>query len=137
MFDLFSPDHFIDYTNIRLDDSYHFRAHIFVHIVGHRDTRLSIFNQFYGHIDTLEEAFGVNATEHEATFVKGFGTLGAGADTHGRERMALTGEEAGFFRKCTRVGYHAKGVHLEAIVVMEAKGLMLDDALIKLESACL
>ncbi len=45
-----------------------------------------------------------------------------------REEAALLGQGAG-------VGHHAEGVHLEAIIVVEAEGLVLDDAPIELEAA--
>lgn len=53
-----------------------------------------VLDELYGYIDTLQEALGVNATEHKAAFVKSLGTLGACADADRRERMTNAGEEA-------------------------------------------
>lgn len=46
-----------------------------------------------GGVDGLEEPLGVDAGEDETAFVECLGTLGAGADADGRERMAYRGEE--------------------------------------------
>lgn len=54
---------------------------------------MTVMDKAHGEVDTLKETFGVDATEDEATFVKSFGTLGAGAYAHCRERMADRGEE--------------------------------------------
>jgi len=80
---------------------------------------------------------GIDAAEHKAAFVQGFGALGAGTDAHGRERVTDAGEEAALLGQGTGVGHHAVGVHLQAVVVVEAQGLVLDDSCIQLESALL
>lgn len=49
--------------------------------------------------------------------------------------MTNAGEEAAFLWQCTGVRYNCKSVHLKAIVVVEAERLVLDDALVELESA--
>ena len=131
-----TPDHFVDYTNVRLNDSYYLGTYVLIHVIRHRDAGLGIFYQFHGHIDTLEQALGINTTQYKATLVQGFRTLGTGADAHGRERMALTGEETALLRQGAGVGDDTEGVHLEAVVVVKAQGLMLDDAFIQLETAC-
>lgn len=48
--------------------------------------------------------------------------------------MADTGEERGFLRKGTAIADDGKGVHLEAVVIVEAEGLMLNDARVELEA---
>lgn len=63
--------------------------------------------------------------------------LGGGADAHCRERVADRGEEAGLLGQGTGVGNHREGVHLQAVVVMEAHGLVHAHARVQLEAGCL
>jgi len=91
----------------------------------------------YGGVDCLEEAVFVYAGDEEAGFVHGFGAFCAGSDADGWEGVALGGEEAGFFREGAGVGDDGVGVHLETVVVMEAEGLVLDDASVELEAGFL
>ena len=132
---LFPPDHLVHNSHITLDDADDLGGDVLIDIIGHGDAGLGIANQFHGHIDTLQKALGVDAAEHEAAFVKCLGTLGAGADAHGRKRVALAGEKAGLLGQGAGVGHHAEGVHLQAVVVVEAQGLVLDHAGVQLESA--
>ena len=69
--------------------------------------------------------------------VQCFRPLGAGADAHRRKGVPHRGEKAALLGQRTAVGYYRKGVHLQAIIVMEAQRLMLDDTLIHLEAALL
>lgn len=48
--------------------------------------------------------------------------------------MADAGEERGFFGKGSAIADDGEGVHLEAVVVVKAKGLMLDDTRVELEA---
>lgn len=48
--------------------------------------------------------------------------------------MADTGEERGFFGKGAAIADDGKGVHLKAVVVVEAEGLMLNDTRVELEA---
>ena len=89
----------------------------------------------HGGVDGLEEALLVDAGEDEARFVEAFGALGAGADAHGGEGMAHRCEEARLFRQGAAVGDHGGGVHLKAVVVVEAEGLVADHARVELEAA--
>ena len=84
--------------------------------------------------DCLEEGLLVDAGDEETTLVESLRALGRGADAHCREGMTNTGEERRFFGECTRVRNDCIGIHLEAVVVMEAKRLVLDDAWIELEA---
>ena len=95
---LFTPDHLIDYTNVRLDNLYYL-GRDGVGIVGNRDAIVAILVHFYCEIDTLEESLSVDARENEAAFVECFGTLGRGTDADCCERMTYGGEEAAFLRK--------------------------------------
>ena len=88
---------------------------------------VTVFAEFNRGIYCLQEALGVDAGNDEVAFVKGFGAFCTGADADGRERMTYTGEEAAFFGECATIAHHSKGVHLKAVVVVEAEGLVLDD----------
>lgn len=48
--------------------------------------------------------------------------------------MTDAGKERGFFGKSSTVADDGKGLHLKAIVVVEAEGLMLDDARVEFEA---
>ena len=75
-------------------------------------------------MDGLQQALLGDAGEREARLVQGLGALGGGADAHRRERAADAREEAGLLGKCAGVGHHREGVHLQAVVVVEAHGLV-------------
>ena len=91
------------------------------------------FVHLHGGVHGLQQRLLVNAGNEEAAFVQGLGALGAGANAHGREGMADAGEETAFFGQGAGVGHHAEGVHLQAVVVVEAQGLVLDDAGVKFD----
>ena len=131
---LFSPHHFVDDAYVALNDFHYLGADILIHIIGHRDAMLTVFAEFYGGIYSLEEALGVDTGNDEVTLVNGFRTLGRGADADGREGMAYTGKETALFGKGTAVADYGKGIHLKAVVVVEAERLMLDDTFVKLET---
>ena len=77
----------------------------------------------------------VDAGEDEAAFVEGFRTLGGCADADRREGSANRGEEGAFLGEGAAVRDDGKCVHLQIVVIVEAKRLVADDALIKLEAA--
>ena len=79
----------------------------------------------------------VNACQDEVTLVQCFGAFGAGADADCRERMAHGSKEAALLRQGTAIRHYAEGVHLQAVIIMEAQRLMLNDALVKHEAALL
>ena len=88
-----------------------------------------------GGVDGLQEALLVDAGDEEAGFVEGLGALGAGTDADGREGVTDAGEETAFLGEGAAVGDDGESVHLEAVVVVEAEGLVADDARVELESA--
>ena len=88
---------------------------------------LAVAAEFYGCINCLEERLFVDAGDDEVAFVDGLRALCAGANADGGEWVAHTGEEAAFFGECATIAHHSKGVHLKAVVVVEAEGLVLDD----------
>lgn len=89
---------------------------------------LTVLAEFYSSIYRLKEALGVDAGNDEVTLVDGFGTFGRGADADGGEGMANAGEEAALLGERAGVRHDCKGIHLEAVVVVEAERFMLDDA---------
>ena len=127
------PNHLVHHPCIGLDDADDFGGNVLVHVVRDRDAREAVADEGDGDVDALEKADGVDAAEDEASFVQGLGALGRGPDAHGREGMADGGEERGLLREGAAIGHNRKGIHLEAVVVVEAQGLMLDYARIELE----
>ena len=132
-----APDHFVHHADVGLDDADDFGGYVFVYVVGDRDAGEAVADEGDGNVYALQEALGVDAGQDEATFIERFGALGRCADAHGREGMALAGEEAGFLGQGTAVGDYAEGIHLQAVVVVEAEGLVLDDARVEFEARCL
>lgn len=95
---------------------------------------LTVTAEFNGSVDGLEQGLLVDTSNDEVALVDGFGTLGRGADADSGEGMADAGEERGFLGKGSAITDDGKGVHLKAVVVVEAEGLMLNDARVKLEA---
>lgn len=85
-------------------------------------------------MDGLEQAPLGDAGEREAGLVQRLGALGGGADAHRRERVPDAREEAGLLGQRAGVGHHREGVHLQAVVVMEAHGLVHAHARVQLEA---
>ena len=96
---------------------------------------VSVAVHCYCCLDGLEEALFIDTGEDESGFVERFGALGACADAHGGEGMSHGGEEAAFLREGSGVGDYGGGVHLQAVIVMEAEGFVLNDQRVELESA--
>ena len=128
------PNHLVHHPCIGLDDADDFGGNVLVHVVRDRDAREAVADEGDGDVDALEKADGVDAAEDEASFVEGFGTLCAGADTNCGEGMANRSEETAFLGQCARIRYYSEGVHLETVIVVEAKRLVLYDTTIELES---
>lgn len=95
---------------------------------------LTVFTELYSSIYCLKEALLIDTCNDEVALVDGFRTFGRGTDADSREGVAYRGEEAAFFGERAGIGHHTEGVHLEAVVVVEAERLMLDDARIQLET---
>ena len=85
-------------------------------------------------MDGLQQAPLGDAGEREARLVQGLGALGGGADTNGRERAPDRGEKARLLGQGAGVGDHREGVHLQAVVVVEAHGLVHAHARVQLEA---
>ena len=85
-------------------------------------------------MDGLQQPPLGDAGQREAGLVQRLGALGGGADAHRRERMPDTREEAGLLGQRAGVGHHREGVHLQAVVVVEAHGLVHAHARVELEA---
>ena len=115
---VFSPNHHIHHTNVRLDNTNNLGGDIFIYIIRNRNTRIAVLNQFYGHIYGLQQALGVDAGEHEATLVQRPQDARWRCGCTRPGRMVLTDEEAGFLGQGARVRHHAEEIHLEEIVAV-------------------
>lgn len=117
-----------------MNDLYHLGADILVHIVGDGDAVQTVTAELDGGVNGLEQGLLVDTSNDEVTLVDGLGTLGRGTDADGGEGMADAGEEGGFFGKGSAIADDGEGVHLEAVVVVEAERLMLNDTRVELEA---
>ena len=79
----------------------------------------------------------IDACQDETALIQGFRPLRGSADAHRRERMPYAGEETALLRQSAAVADHGKGVHLQAVVVVEAQGLVLDHPLVQPEARLL
>ena len=85
-------------------------------------------------MDGLEQPLLGDAGQREAGLVQRLGALGGSADANGRERAPNACKEAGLLGQRAGVGHHREGVHLQAVVVVEAHGLVHAHARIQLEA---
>ena len=88
-------------------------------------------------IHRLQKALFIDACQHKAALIQSLGTFRRSADTNCRERMSHRGEEAGLLRQSSGVADHRKGIHLQAVIIMEAQRFMADDPGVKPETALL
>ena len=129
------PHHLVHDAGVALDDLDHLGGHGLVGVVwdgrlGQRPLRIELD----GGVDGLQKALLGDSGEREAGLVQGLGALGGGADAHRRERAADAGEEARLLGQGAGVGHHRECVHLQAVVVMEAHGLVHAHAGVQLEA---
>ena len=90
-----------------------------------------------GGVHGLQQGLPVYARQNEAPLVQGLGPLCGGPYAHCGERAAYAREEAALLGQCPGVGHYGEGVHLEAVVVVEAEGLVPYHPSVKYKSACL
>lgn len=129
-----TPHHLVDNAHVALYDLHHLGADILVHIVGDGDAMLTVTAELDGGVNGLEQGLLVDTSNDEVAFVNGFGTLCRGTDADGGEGVADAGKERGFLGKGAAIADNGEGIHLEAVVVVEAEGLMLNDTGVKLEA---
>lgn len=130
----FSPDHLVHDTDIGLDDPDDLAGDV-VGVVGHWDAAVSVGGHPDGELHGLQQPPGVYAAEDEASLVQGLGPLGAGADAYCRDGPADGGVERALLGERAAVADRAEGVHLEAVVVVEAQGLLHPDPRVQPEPA--
>lgn len=129
------PHHLVHDAGVALDDLYHLGGHGLVGVVGNgRLGQRPLRVELDGGADGLQQAALADARQREARLVQGLGALGGGADAHRRERAADAREEAGLLGQRAGVGDHREGVHLQAVVVVEAHGLVHAHARVELEA---
>ena len=131
----FPPHHLVHDAGVALDDLDHLGGHGLVGVVGHGCLgKRPLGVELDGGADRLEQAALADAGQREAGLVQGLGALGGGADAHRRERAADAREEARLLGQGAGVGHHREGVHLQAVVVVEAHGLVHAHARVELEA---
>lgn len=129
------PHHLVHDAGVALDDLDHLGGHGLVGVVGNGGLgQRPLGVELDGGVDRLQQALLRDTGQREAGLVQGLGALGGGADAHRRERAADAREEAGLLGQGTGVGDNGEGVHLQAVVVMEAHGLVHAHARVQLEA---
>ena len=129
------PHHLVNDAGVALDDLDHLGGHGLVGVVGDGSLgQRSLRVELDGGADGLQQAALADAGQREASLVKRLGALGGGADADRRERMPDAREEAGLLRQGAGVGDNGEGVHLQAVVVVEAHGLVHAHARVQLEA---
>lgn len=123
---VFPPHHLIHNPGVALDNLHHFGGDVFLHVVRNGDADIAVSVHLHGGVHGLEEAVRIDACQDETALVQGLGALRGGADAHRRERVPHAGEETALLGQSAAVADHSEGVHLQAVVVVEAQGLVLD-----------
>ena len=132
---VFPPHHLVHDACVALDDLDHLGGHGLVGVVGNGGLgQRPLGVELDGGMDGLQQPLLGDAGEREAGLVQGLGALGGGADAHRRERAADAREEAGLLGQGAGVRHHREGVHLQAVVVVEAHGLVHAHARVELEA---
>lgn len=122
------PHYFTHYACIRLDYLHDLGGDVLVRVVRHRRRgQRPLRVEGGGGAHGVEQAALVDAGEREAAAVHRLGALGARADAHRRERATDGGEKARLLGQGAGVRDHAEGAGLQAVVVVEAHGLVHAD----------
>ena len=136
-FCLLSPHHLVNDAGVGLDDLDDLGGDILVVVGRYWETVVTAAVHLDSGVHGLQEILLIDDGENEAGLVKGLWALGAGADAHGRERVAYACEEAALLWQGAAVADHGECVHLETVVVVESERLVLNYTMVKLESALL
>ena len=130
------PHHLVDDAGVALDNLHDLGAHVFFDVVGHGDAVVAVGIHRHCGVDGLQEGLFVDAGDEEACLVKRFGAFRAGANADSGERVADAREKGTFFGQGAAVAHDGKRIHLQAVVVMESEGFVLNHAFVKFETAC-
>ena len=95
---------------------------------------LTVTAELDGGVNGLEQGLLVNTCNDEVALVDGLGSLGRSTDADGGEGVADAGEERGFLGKGAAIADDGESVHLKAVVVVEAEGLVLNDTWVEQEA---
>lgn len=90
---IFAPDHFVDDSDVGLDDFDNDVADVFADVDINGSAVVVVAVHGDGCIYSLEETLFINAGEDEAGVVERLRTLGRCADANCREGMTYGGEE--------------------------------------------
>ena len=132
---LLPPHHLVHHAGVALDDLHDLGGHALVGVVGHGGLgQRALGVEGHRRAHGLQQAALGDAGQGEARLVEGLGALGRGADAHRREGAADAREEARLLGQGAGVGHHGEGVHLQAVVVVEAHGLVHAHARVQLEA---
>ena len=134
---LLPPHEAIHDAGIALNNPRDLHRHILGGIVGDSCAEVAVLLHLHCQINGLQQLLRVDAGEDEAALVQRFRPLGGGADAHRRERLADRQVKTRLLRKRAAVGHDAEGVHLQAVIIVEAQRLVGNDAPVQLESAFL
>ena len=108
----FPPNHFVNDAGVALDDFDDLRGDVFFDVIRDGGSVVAVGVHGDSGVDGLQERLFVDSGDKEAGLVKRFGAFGAGADAHGRERVAHTREEGAFFGERAAVAHDGERVHL-------------------------
>ena len=84
----FSPDHFVDYAGVGLDELDDLGGYAFIDVVGDGEAEVAVAVHFDCYVDGLQKRCLIDAGEDEVALVEGFGTLGGSADADGGDWFA-------------------------------------------------
>ena len=132
------PHHTVNDAGVALDDLHDLGRDVLVRVIRHgrrgqRPLRVEGNRGPHG----VQEPSLIDAGERKAALVERLGSLGARADAHSRERTADGGEEARLLGQGAGVRDHAEGVGLQAVVVVEAHGLVHSNKRVELKAGSL
>ena len=90
---LLPPPHLIHNPHITLNNLHHLRAAILIDLIRYWDALGAVAAELDCGVNSLEQGSGIDTRDNEVGLVYGLGTLSAGADADGRERMSHRSEE--------------------------------------------
>lgn len=132
---VFSPNQLINHAGKTLDNPHNLAGDILIQIVRNRDPVFPRGIHGNSGLHGLEQGVLPNPGQEKAALLHSLRAFGRSADAHRREGPADGGEEAALLRQGAAVADHGKGVHLQAVVIMEPQGLMPDNPPIQPEPA--